>query len=315
MMMTFGLTPVPVKMSVASARAARGAMREASSSTASAVCWAAARAVRARRRIGPRSEEPPLAALVPDTSLAGASAAPFRPAPGVAWKDRNRRASDGPPEKRGIPRRSAPRAARERHTGCATVTDSTLACARFRAPGSPHPLRARARRLPPRHTSTTEPSEATAQECVPVRLCRTGRGKRSPRAMRSAAPQHPERRRARELVVVARRERAPVDLDRRLTAVGRVREEVVDREDPASRQMRRPRLVVAVGRLVRVSAVDEDQAERHRPEGGGVAAPRDDQDRGRLEIRRAERSPELGQRLDGSGDRVEYLRVVVLLAR
>ena len=51
----------------------------------------------------------------------------------------------------------------------------------------------------------------------------------------------------------------------RATAVGGVREHVVDGEQAAGRDVRHPQLVVAVRRLVAVTAVDEEERQRRRP--------------------------------------------------
>ena len=61
-------------------------------------------------------------------------------------------------------------------------------------------------------------------------------------------------------------ERRQVDLlVRRAAAVGRVGEHVVDDERAAGRDVRRPELVVEVGRLVAVAAVDEQERQRRAP--------------------------------------------------
>src|SRR5262249_2883268 len=86
-------------------------------------------------------------------------------------------------------------------------------------------------------------------------------------SVRSLAPaQNAQRLGGRKLREPARREGEAIDLDRRLSAVGGIREEVVDRQDPSAGDERRPRLVVAVRGRVAVSAVDEDHAERNPPQ-------------------------------------------------
>src|SRR5262245_56428990 len=112
----------------------------------------------------------------------------------------------------------------------------------------------------------------------------------------------------------ARGQRPPVDLDRRLATLGRVREQVVDGEDPARNHAIRPALVVAVGWGVAVAAVDEPQPERDAEQRGRALAARDRQQRGLLEPGPPQRPPQLVQRVQALRLAVPQIRVVVLLA-
>ena len=76
--------------------------------------------------------------------------------------------------------------------------------------------------------------------------------------------QHPQRAGHRHLRERPAVQRAPVHQVRRLAAVGGVGEDVVDHQQAAPRELRRPALVVVGRVLLGVPAVDEDQAERRR---------------------------------------------------
>ena len=69
-------------------------------------------------------------------------------------------------------------------------------------------------------------------------------------------------------------ERPAVDLERWAPAVGRVGEDVVDQEQAIGLNVWDPTLIVAMGGLVAVAAVDEQQRQGGRPYRGRVATRR-----------------------------------------
>lgn len=99
-----------------------------------------------------------------------------------------------------------------------------------------------------------------------------------------------------------------------LAAVLRVREHVVDHQDAAGGDPRRPALVVGAGRLVGVPAVDEQQRQRAAPERGDVAGAADDRGHLVLQPGAGDGAPELAQRVQLADLRVHQGRVVVLPA-
>ena len=100
-----------------------------------------------------------------------------------------------------------------------------------------------------------------ARSGTPVRPRGVGRPDVAHPLRRAQNPEGAGRRDRREAVG----DRALPHLERRLTAVGRVLEHVVEREHAARRDVRRPRLVVGERDVERVAAVDEEQPERRGP--------------------------------------------------
>jgi hypothetical protein len=101
-------------------------------------------------------------------------------------------------------------------------------------------------------------------------------------------------------------------LERRLAAVSRILEHVMDREQPAGQHEPRPRLVVGRRHVEGVAAVDEQQAQRGAPvpgHGGGVADDRDDDV---LQPGVRQGAPQERQGVHPAGARVDHLGVVVL---
>ena len=102
------------------------------------------------------------------------------------------------------------------------------------------------------------------------------------------------------------------NLERRLAAVARVLEHVVEDEHAARRDVRRPGLVVGQHNVEGVTAVDEHQPERRGPVRGDRRRVADDGDHGVLEPGVLDRAAEERQRVHAARLGIDDLGVVVL---
>ena len=90
-------------------------------------------------------------------------------------------------------------------------------------------------------------------------------------------------------------------VERALAAVFGALEHVVDREQPAGKQMPRPTLVVGHRDRFRVAAVDEQERERRRPRGGDHRRVTDDADHAVFQPGGLDRLAEERQRVHAPG--------------
>ena len=126
----------------------------------------------------------------------------------------------------------------------------------------------------------------------------TADASRRPVARLAADPaQHAHRAEGLVLVEGAVVERAQVDLVRRAAAVRGVGEDVVDDEQAVAGHPAGPAVVVGVGRLVAVAAVDEQQRQRRAPVGRDAVRLAEHRDDLALEPGPLDRAPEDRQRV------------------
>jgi hypothetical protein len=130
----------------------------------------------------------------------------------------------------------------------------------------------------------------------------------------SGAFQDPQRAHVADLGERTGVQRPLVDAERRLAALVRIGEHVVDGECPADGDPRRPALVVPLRGGVGVAAVDEQHAERRPPQPRHVHRTPHDHHHVVVHARADERGPEPRQRVNPPGNRVHQRRVVVLPA-
>ncbi len=141
---------------------------------------------------------------------------------------------------------------------------------------------------------------------------RRHRSRDGPRQAELNPPQHAEAAGRRHRREGARCDGALPHLERRLAAVARVLEHVVEDEHAARRDVRRPGLVVGEHHVQSVTAVDEHEPERRAPVRGDRGRVADDGDHGVLESGVLDRAAEERQRVHAAGLGIDDLGVVVL---
>ena len=161
------------------------------------------------------------------------------------------------------------------YTAAAVVLAADALAAPGPAAGVVHRPRRGPARRPDRHRRPTTPASTTSPTTAP---CGRADGRRV-RPVRSSGARAASPTALGVSVNAADSSARQVDLVGRAAAVGGVREHVVDGRAAAGRDVRRPALVVAVGGLGAVAAVDEQERQRRRPvaaDRGRVAHERDD---------------------------------------